>query len=247
MRIDPDDPNLYKVGDKLALDRTHLAQLAIAIGASVVQSRRTDDGSDPHYCTWTAVVRIRLFDGTWVQRSGSAEMDVREPYGAEYVDAVEKAKDKNRDPHKQIRELRRFITRHAESKALNRAYAAIGLRRSYTAKELERPFCVARVVFTGQSEDPEARKQFRGLIAQSFLSSSNDAFGPAAPAPAPVSVQLAAPPPFADYSEPPTYDAEGEEYPPEPETQQQQPTASAAATAQSGLPGLDGAVKPENY
>jgi hypothetical protein len=218
VHISPEDSHLYKVGDKLALDKTHLASIANAIGASTVSSRRTDDGSHPHYCAWTVRVRFRQFDGTWAHRQGSVEMDLREPDGAEYVDAIAKARENNRDPAKQIRELRRFISRHAESKALNRAYAALGIRRSYTKAELQRPFCVARITFTGQSDDPVARAQFREGIMQSFLGSSEAAFGPEEP-PSSGSVQLqSAPPALQDYSMPPTYDAEGEsedDFPPE--------------------------------
>ncbi len=240
IRINPNDPHLYSVGGKVALDKTHLAQIANVVGASVVESRRTDDGSDPHYCAWTVTVRYRQFDGTWAYKPGSVEQDLREPFGAEYVDAVEKAanaKDRKgnpapRDPRKQLGELRRFITRHAESKALNRAYAAIGIRRSYTPEELERPFCVARVVFTGQSDDPEARRQFREGIMRNFLSSGDEAYGPSEPLRS--TPQLAPPPPMQDYSQPPTYDAEGEEYPPDmverSDDPQQQPGASQPGT-----------------
>jgi len=115
VRISPDDSHLYKVGDKLALDKAHLASIANALGASTVSSHRTDDGSHPHYCAWTVKVRFRQFDGTWCYKQGSVEQDLREPDGAEYVDAVRKAQANNRDPAKQLGELRRFITRHAES------------------------------------------------------------------------------------------------------------------------------------
>lgn len=241
VRVSPDDPHLYRVGDKVALDKTHLAQLGNAAGASIVESRRTDDCSDPHYCAWTVRVRYRQLDGTWAYKQGSVEQDLREPFGAEYVDAVEKAREKDRDPTKQLRELRRFITRHAESKALNRAYSAIGIRRAYTSKELERPFCVARVVFTGQSDDPQARAQFRAGIMQSFLTSSEDAFGPERQA-APM-MPLAAPPPqqLQDYSMPPTYEVEGEEYDEPEQAQESQQQAEPADTE------MDRGANPENY
>lgn len=232
VRIDPDDPHLYKVGGKLALDKTHLASLATAVGASMVSSVRTDDASHPHYCAWTVRVRYRQFDGTWCYRQGSVEQDLREPDGAEYVDAVRKAKDNDRDPMKQIGEMRRFITRHAESKALNRAYAALGLRRSYTKEELERPFCVARVVFTGQSDDAEARAQFREGIMQSFLTSTDAAFG-AGDHVSPSQLPPPPPLPLQDYSHPPTMDVEGEssdDYPPD---------ESEPADRQPNLPGTD--------
>lgn len=249
VHISPDDPHLYKVGDKLALDKTHLASIGNAAGASMVSSRRTDDGSDPHYCAWTVRVRYRQFDGTWLVKQGSVEMDVREPYGAEYVDAVRKAEQAKppRVPAKQIGELRRFITRHAESKALNRAYAALGIRRSYTRDELERPFCVARVTFTGHSDDPEARRQFRAGIMQSFLGSTDAAFG-ALPESAPP--ETPHPPPPQNYrGDPDTLDTEGEEFPPEdwaPEQAQQQPATTQPAAASSAA-SEDRGANPESY
>jgi hypothetical protein len=244
VHISPKDPHLYKVGGKLALDKTHLASIGNAIGASTVYSRRTDDGSDPHYCAWTVKVQYRQFDGTWLTRQGSVEMDVREPHGAEYVDAVRKAKKAERDPESQIGELRRFITRHAESKALNRAYAALGIRRSYTADELERPFCIARVTFTGESVDPVARAQFREGIMQSFLSSTVAAFGPADYTP-PSSDGLHPPPPQS------FHDTEGEEYPPEdwepePSAAQRETPSQPPPATQAGS-GADDAPGPEKY
>jgi hypothetical protein len=252
VHISPDDPHLYKVGDKLALDKTHLASIGNAAGVSIVSSSRTDDGSDPHYCAWTVRVRYRQFDGTWLIKQGSVEMDVREPFGAEYVDAVEKAAnaERQRDPRRQIAELRRFITRHAESKAINRAYAAIGIRRSYTRDELERPFCVARVMFTGHSDDPEARRQFRQGIMESYLGSSEAAYG-ALPESAPPETPHP-PPPQSYRDDPDTLDTEGEEFPPEdwePEQaapqQQQQPAATQPAAASSAAE--DRGPNPEAY
>jgi hypothetical protein len=253
VHISPDDPHLYEVGGKLALDKTHLSSIGSAAGASMLSSRRTDDGSDPHYCAWTVRVRFRQFDGTWLVRQGSVDMDVREPFGAEYVDAVRKAEraKPQRDPSSQIGELRRFITRHAESKAVNRAYAAIGIRRAYTRAELERPFCVARVMFTGQSDDPEARRQFRQGIMESFLGSSDAAYG-ALPESAPPETPHP-PPPQSYRDDPDTLDTEGEEFPPEdwePEQaqpqQQQQPAATQPAAASSAAP-EDRGPNPEAY
>lgn len=246
VHIHPDDSHLYKVGDKYALDKTHLASIANAVGASTVFSRRTDDGSDPHYCAWTVKVRYRQFDGTFLERQGSVEMDLREPHGAEYVDCVRKAEKADRDPAAQLGELRRFISRHAESKALNRAYSALGIRRSYTRGELERPFCVARVTFTGQSEDPEARRQFREGIMASFLGSSHAAFGPGESS----SEQLHPPPP---QYEPTTYETEGEEYegevPPEAAPAQERPFTAEREAAPENADGgdMDRGPDPEQY
>jgi hypothetical protein len=180
VHIDPNDPNLYKVGGKIGLDRVSLAKIAQAAGVTVTQSRRTDNGGHPHYCSWMVEIAYRLFDGSLVRRQGSVEIDCREPDGAAYVEIVEKArnaKDGPRKPDAQLLELRKFLTRHAESKALNRAIASMGIRRSYTADELRKPFVVARVMFTGRSNDPEARREFRSHIATSFLSGTSALYG----------------------------------------------------------------------
>jgi hypothetical protein len=177
VHIDPKDPNLYKVGGKIGLDRVSLAKIAQAAGVTVTQSRRTDNGGHPHYCSWMVEIAYRLFDGSLVRRQGSVEIDCREPHGAAYVEIVEKAQKAERDSAPQLLELRKFLTRHAESKALNRAIAAMGIRRSYTEDELRKPFVVARVMFTGRSNDPEARREFRQHIATSFLSGTAQLYG----------------------------------------------------------------------
>lgn len=177
--IDPNDKNLYKVGGKIGLDRVALAKIAQAAGVTVTQSRRTDNALHPHYCAWMVEIAYRLFDGSVVRRQGSVEIDCRAPGGAAYVEIVEKAAkaDPPRSPDQQLLELRKFLTRHAESKALNRAIAAMGIRRSYTSEELKKPFMVARVMFTGRSNDPEARREFRQHIATSFLNGTAQLYG----------------------------------------------------------------------
>lgn len=185
VHIDPTDANLYKVGSKIGLDRVSLAKIAQAAGVTVTRSERTDNGGHPHYCSWMVEISYRLFDGSVVRRVGNVEIDCREPAGAAYVEIVEKARSATdkagnpapRKPDAQLLELRKFLTRHAESKALNRAIAAMGIRRSYTAEELRKPFVVARVMFTGRSNDPEARREFRQHIATSFLSGTSQLYG----------------------------------------------------------------------
>lgn len=198
VHVNPDDPNLYPLsGGKLGLDRVTLQQIASAAGATMVRSHRLDDGSHPHYCAWFAEIAYRMFDGQVVHRQGSVEIDVREPDGAAYVEILEKAKNSKggpRSPDKQLLELRKFLTRHAESKALNRAIANMGIRRSYTRAELAKPFAVARVMFTGRSADPDASRQFRDKIADSFLGGTRQLYG-GAPAQAPRQIVEHAPQP----------------------------------------------------
>lgn len=254
VQISPDDPGLYPVGGKLGLDRVMLSQIAAAAGATTLESRRLDDGSHPHYCAWSVTIAFRLFDGQLVERNGNVEIDVREPDGAAYVEIVEKARKGKRDPAQQLLELRKFLTRHAESKALNRAIAAMGIRRSYTREELSKPFAVARLMFTGRSEDPATRAQFNAAIADSFLGGRKQLYSGGAPAAASqhvTHVHQGHPPPPSGVQQ---YDADGEELPPSeprnapppaPAAPQQQSAAAATKQAPKPPPGAGDAWEPE--
>lgn len=168
----------YKISDKLGLGKTALERIAAAAGVSwdPVLSQRLDDASEPRYCHFRAVGYVRGFDGQMLTRSGEVEIDARD--GSPQIEEIlTKAKKNNRDPSAQILELRKFLLRHAESKAKNRAIRSLGVRTSYEPKELAKPFVVAKLMFTGQSDDPEARREFRGMIAQSFLGATNAMYG----------------------------------------------------------------------
>jgi hypothetical protein len=215
--IDPYGPELYQItgsrkhpsdSDVVGLDRVALAKLGAAAGVTWITSRRTDDGTDPHYCAWQAIARVRLFDGQVADRPGNVELDARDgsPLIEEIITKARNATDergnpKPRDPQPQIMELRKFLLRHAESKAMNRAIAALGIRRSYKRADIQaKPFVVARLAFTGRSEDPEARREFRQMIGQSFMASSAALYG----GPAATGAALpSAPPPLALQAPPP--------------------------------------------
>ncbi|HEX2879954.1 MAG TPA: hypothetical protein VHO25_10520, partial [Polyangiaceae bacterium] len=170
VQIDPEDPKLYGVGGgKLCPDKVHLITILNAMGGSIEYSRRIDDGSHPHFCAVEVGICFRAFDGSLIRRCGTAEMDAREPDGPRYVEAVKQAEDKGRDPAAQLLQLRKFLYRHTESRALLAAISNAGIRRSYTKEELKKPFACASLMFTGHSADPEARRDFRQAIANSFL------------------------------------------------------------------------------
>lgn len=81
------------------------------------------------------------------------------------------------DPTAQVREMRLHIMAHAETKARLRAIrSGLGLR-TYTLKELQLPFVVARLAFTGQSDDPETKRMFAGAIATAFLGGRRSLYG----------------------------------------------------------------------
>jgi len=235
-----------KEDDTVGLDRVSLARIMRALGGRWLWSRRTDDGSHPHYCSWEAMGEFPGFDLQMCTVPGNVEIDTREDgdiRGAAAEEIRAKAErrrreypnDKNDGGDAQLLELRKFLTRHAESKAMNKAIGNYGVRRSYKRGELAaKPFAVAKLMFTGYSEDPEVRREFRKMIAEHFLGASTKVYGQQAPAlPVPQPVQqlpqqsgafaLRAPPPIGRSNGGGSdYDAEGEAVPdsePRPTTQ----------------------------
>lgn len=177
------DAETYKLNDKFGLGKTALDKIAAAAGISWDPrlSGRLDDGSDPNYVMWRAVGTMRHLDGTIVQLIGTKEMDLRE--GSPQVIALEeRARGKGRDADRQIREMRLHIVAHAESKARLRAIRSLGVRSAYTAKELEKPFVIAKIMWTGQSDDPELRRAFAMKQADAMLSGTRSLYGETAPA-----------------------------------------------------------------
>lgn len=194
---------------KVALDR--ISQAA-GISWAPDMCARLDDGSDPHYCHYRVVGRVRHFDGTTVVIQGEKEMDVRE--GSPQIESLiaKSAKKAQRENKKlsdadarrigrdkaegQIRELRLHILSHAETKARLRAIRSLGIRTSYEESELAHPFVVARIQFTGKSEDPELRRMFAEKTADAFLGATSALYA-GAPRALPTQAPGHAPPPPA--------------------------------------------------
>lgn len=155
-------------GGLLALSRTALNRIANAAGVSwdPLLSGRLDDGSDPHYVHFRAVGTMRTFDGTEITLCNEKEMDLRD--GSPQL--VGKS-------DKQVRELRLHILAHAESKAKNRAIRAIGLKPAYSRKDLNKPFVVAKLMWTGQSDDPALRQRFAEMTAARMLGGAAALYG----------------------------------------------------------------------
>lgn len=181
------------------LSKSALQKISIAAGIAwdPARSGRTDDGSDPYYCAWQAVGEMRLFDGTKVPLTGNKVMDMRE--GSPQIQALweryEAAKrDPNRtakDPTAQIREMRLHIVSHAETKAQLRAIRSTGIRSSYKKHELTKPFLVARLMWTGETDDPKLREYFAKLTADFMIGTSRALYG----SPTPPALPRNAPPP----------------------------------------------------
>lgn len=181
------DKETYNVGGKRALSKSALERIAAGTGISwdPNHSRRLDDGSDPYYCHYRAVGHYRAFDGQVMTLMGEKEMDLRK--GSAQIEAIRK-KAKQGDPEKQISGQREHILSHAESKARLRAIRQVGLQSSYDKKDLIKPFVMARVVFTGRTNDPELKLLFAQSTAASFLGAHGALFGKAAAAELPAHV-----------------------------------------------------------
>jgi hypothetical protein len=193
-------PEKKSVGlGKVALDK--IAQAA-GVSWDPRGSGRTDDGSDPHYCAWLAVGAVRHFDGSEVRLMGSKEMDLRDgspqceaiiercikkasrPYEGPAPKPEEAERIGHEKARNQIREMRLHILGHAETKARLRAIRALGIRSSYKLAELQKPFVVAKLIWTGQSEDPQLRRDFAHMTATAMLGGARALYGEPAPAPA---------------------------------------------------------------
>lgn len=202
----------YNVGTKsqpkLALSKSALDRVAASMGVSWIPEEcvRVDDGSDPHYVHFRVAGKYRAFDGQVQTITANKEMDLRD--GSPAIVQIEAEVDKHnqnpqnkwkRDKVSQIRQLRSKILEHAETKAKLRAVRSLGVRGSYTPQELQKPFICARIMFTGQTQDPELKKLFAEKTADAFLAGTHTLYG-GSHAPIHPSRQLAAeahsPPPL---------------------------------------------------
>lgn len=156
---------------QFALLKSSLERIAAGAGVSFdpFASGRTDDGSSPHYCRWTATGSYRGSDSQPVAITKSKEVDFRD--GADEILSMRLAAEaRGESADAQIRMARRHIQALAESKAQNRVIRSLGLQASYRWADFEKPFVMVKLAFTGESDDPELRQKLALLNAQQFLS-----------------------------------------------------------------------------
>lgn len=192
-------------GGKLSLSGFVLKRIGAAAGISwdMNATGRLDDGSDPHYASYRAVGWVKNFDGSARCISGEVEIDMRE--GSPQLVAMKARAKDGANIDSQIRDTRLFLLRHAETKAKLRAIADMGVKRSYTAAELSKPFCVARLMWTGRTNDPELKRVFAEKTADAMIGAASTMYGTqSAPVPrAPAALQAASQPPaFAGHPPP---------------------------------------------
>lgn len=153
----------------LALTGSTLARVSQAAGITwdVPNCRRIDDHRDPNYCVYRVVGSWRLFDGTQITECATRRNDLREG-----------SVNARRMSEKNLMKQREFVEEMAETKAKNRLIRRLGLKAGYTPTEIAKPFAVARLMFTGHSEDPVLRRQFALLKAQDAIRGQSALFGP---------------------------------------------------------------------
>lgn len=241
--VDP-ETETYQVTGGRGLSKVALDKIAAAAGISwdALQSRRLDDGRHPHYCHFKAVGHIREFDGSRRTIIGEKVMDLRDG-SAQVEEIMAKAKTPEAGLS-QLRQTRVHILSHAESKARLRAVRTIGIRASYSAEALKRPFVVAKLAWTGKTTDPELRRAF-ALEQQRAMLGSNAALYGTTAAPATITHQGYAPPPVgqsqADLDDFDTIDVDPEppRAPPPRQTAPAQAPQSAPPQAPAASPSGD--------
>jgi hypothetical protein len=169
---DPKLGDVYPIpgGDKLGIGKSKLNQISSSLGVTWVKSHRVDDRRHPHYVEWEVVGRMTLPDGTAKEQAANKTIDMRDDIGdgtpgADLKEIRDNAARKQRDPDREITQVRREIQSLAETKAQNRAIRAMaGLQTSYTAEQLRgRPFVAVKLAL--DPADPRASNMIMGNLA----------------------------------------------------------------------------------
>ncbi|HEY3498555.1 MAG TPA: metallophosphoesterase [Polyangiaceae bacterium] len=143
-------------GKSLLLSAKKLQEIGVAAGIkfSPSESGRKGDTSDPHYYEFCAVGETLHIDGTPRACIGEISLDARDG-GEAAKEQIARAVSSGRDPELELGRFRRFIHSHAETRAQARAVTnGLGLRREYSPEELDKPFAIARLVYTGRRPGP---------------------------------------------------------------------------------------------
>ena len=257
------DPNVdaHSVGGgRYGLLKHALTQLANAAGISwdPRASGRLDDGSDPHYIHWRSIGAWRQLDGSVISVPGETQMDLRE--GSAQVDRIFAKATK--DGEAQVRDQRAFIMGHAQTKAELRGIRKACNIRAYTHDDFNRPWVVVKLSYTGESADPQIRRENAAAIRGAMLGGAQALFGPqpepAQPAPMALPAMPQAPslpmPHLAALAPPPvhTTTADDDDFDsshmvpsPPPQAQSAPQTAPAAPTTAVPQPASNGGAKRE--
>ena len=167
----PDDENEGQlVPGKSLLDR-----VARELGVSWKGSSRTDAGRDPYVRSYQAFGSIREFDAGQRGIQGTAGIDLTQ--NSPLVRRLrERATRKDRGDF-DVERRREFIDSTCDTQARLKACRQLGLKSTYTALELAKPFFAARLQFTAKTDDPALKQLMGQHVVDSFKSSSAALYG----------------------------------------------------------------------
>ena len=200
--VDPKRDTYVQANGEHALLKPTLDRICLAAGIDwdPHASGRIDDAKDALYFHFRYAGTIKQLDGREQTLLAHTEFDLRPgsearadlyarqlqktreriaKSGERAVTEVEIERRAREATEKQIRELVAHAMRLVDSKCKNAAIRSLGLRQTYTLQELDKPFVVARLAWTGRSNDPATQQLFNRMTAESFLGSRRRLYGTA--------------------------------------------------------------------
>ncbi|MFA5323907.1 MAG: hypothetical protein WC373_14645 [Smithella sp.] len=204
LSTDPNNGDVYAHDDaaigptkKWRPTKQALMKLSVCAGVlwSAEQSKRMDNGADRNYIAYKAVGGIKKADGQPVFFSAEYDLDfevlaeeLRTLYEgkAKWLkkdDGKRAATDKEKVDYveycvnRDLLQKRKNKLKLCEAGAMNRVLRMLlGLKQTYTTKELEQPFVMARIVFRPDFTDAAVKKQF----IDASIKAMTGIYGPAA-------------------------------------------------------------------
>lgn len=192
----PLGPDVYqdqRDRSKYGLTKIGLAKFAAAANISwhPAYTGRVDDRTEQWVRSYRAVGVVLGLDATPRYITAHKTIDLRATKwgekrstwdGKEKVTRIvtEGGKDALGMSELALQQARQFIDEVCESKAMNRVlrnYAFV--KGLYTREELDKPFVISALVFTGHTEDPELRREVARAMAERAIGSTTALFGPA--------------------------------------------------------------------
>lgn len=172
--FEDDDDRARRVPGKSLLDRI-AGQLGFSWDAP--NCRRTDDNSHHFVRSFQAAGKLLGFDGNESEKQAHSEVDLQD--NSPLFRKIQARHAGSNRWRIEIDRRRQSIVSHADTAARLRVIRQFGLRDTYLPSELAKAFFVARVQFTGQSEDAATRQVFAERIADRFLPARDRLFGAA--------------------------------------------------------------------
>ena len=167
------------------------------------ECRRTDDGRDPDYCSYRMCGKVKALDGTWRVILGDKEIrmsvvleELTESKKRELEKGMADPEQANRirakfanpqdwvkeEVRKEALQIKKHMLSRCQTGALCRATKSIGIRETYTAAELSKPFVFPKLVFSPDPNNPQDRafllQQGSGAVHQLYPAPPIQPFAP---------------------------------------------------------------------